>query len=85
MFAGLSIHCIDILAIPEVLIGGANVTLATLITPACADAQVFFCPQAEHAATRSREMPSLPASDKPLPVHRSPLLQIAKMAITGCT
>lgn len=59
--------------------------LATLITPACADAQVFFCPQAEDVAFRSRETLSPPAADPPLPVHRSPLLQIAKMAITGCT
>ncbi|MCY3280032.1 hypothetical protein ECD92_00190, partial [Acinetobacter baumannii] len=44
MFAGLFADPVDILAIPEVLIGGVNVTLTTLLTPACADAQVFFCP-----------------------------------------
>ncbi|QOU45829.1 hypothetical protein [Klebsiella pneumoniae] len=43
MFAGLFADPVDILAIPEVLIGGVNVTLTTLLfTPACADAQVFF-------------------------------------------
>ncbi|MFO5835511.1 hypothetical protein ACLBSM_25310, partial [Klebsiella pneumoniae] len=30
------------LAITVVLIGRVNVTLTTLLTPACADAQVFF-------------------------------------------
>ena len=44
MFAGLFADPVDILALPEVLIGGVNVTLTTLLTPACADAQVFFCP-----------------------------------------
>ena len=44
MFAGLFADPVDILVIPEVLIGGVNVTLTTLLTPACADAQVFFCP-----------------------------------------
>ena len=44
MFAGLSAEQVDILAISEVLIGGVNVKLTTLLTPACADAQVFFCP-----------------------------------------
>ena len=29
MFAGLPIHCIDTLAIPEVLIGGVNFRLTT--------------------------------------------------------
>ncbi|WP_445351943.1 hypothetical protein [Klebsiella pneumoniae] len=42
MFAGLFADPVDILAIPEVLIGGVNVTLTTLLTPACADAQVFL-------------------------------------------
>ncbi|HBX9958186.1 TPA: hypothetical protein MIM74_01890 [Klebsiella variicola] len=44
MFAGLFADPVDILAIPEVLIGGVNAKLTTLLTPACADAQVFFCP-----------------------------------------
>ncbi|WP_434782105.1 hypothetical protein [Klebsiella pneumoniae] len=35
MFAGLLADPVDILAIPEVLIGGVNVTLTTLLTPAC--------------------------------------------------
>ena len=37
MFAGLFADPVDILALPEVLIGGVNVTLTTLLTPACAE------------------------------------------------
>ncbi|MCS6057559.1 hypothetical protein LNO36_24265 [Klebsiella variicola subsp. variicola] len=42
MFAGLFADPVDILAIPEVLIGWSQRHVDHFTTPACADAQVFF-------------------------------------------
>ncbi|QEP92895.1 hypothetical protein FZ928_26095 [Klebsiella pneumoniae] len=42
MFAGLFADPVDILAIPEVLIGGVNVTLTTLLYTSLRRCAVFF-------------------------------------------